>query len=278
MATPLGNMADAPPRLKETLQTISILACEDTRRAGKLCLLLGVKTPKLIRLNKDNEAEATAKLLALLQEGHSIGLVSDGGLPAVSDPGARLVSAARGQGVAVTVIPGPSAPGLAVAGSGFAGPYVFAGFLPRKGKDRTQALSRLGQYPETIVLFEAPTRIIETLADLEKAWGNRPAWLARELTKLHEEWLGPTLADIHATLSSRPEVLGEITLVVQGCTTPQEAAQKDEIPWQQAALTAVEKGQPLKEAAAQVAKHHGLPRREVYQFLLTQGTAKIHQK
>jgi 16S rRNA (cytidine1402-2'-O)-methyltransferase len=220
VGTPIGNLGDISPRAREALAGATTLAAEDTRRARNLLAALGLGAhkngPRLVSYYKDNERGRVPQLVREMQAGERVTLISDSGLPGIADPGAALVAAARAAGLPVEVIPGPCAAALAVAGSGFAGPFLFAGFLPRKGKERRALLARLQASPETIVIYESPFRIKATVADLLAAWGNRPATLARELTKLHEEWLGPDLAAITAALAARAGVKGECVLVVAG--------------------------------------------------------------
>lgn len=217
VGTPVGNLSDMSPRAVEALQNAEIVACEDTRRTGQLFQLLALgKAPKLVSCYAENERGRVAGLVAELQVGRRVVLVSDSGMPGISDPGAVVVAAARAAGVRVEVIPGPSAVALAVAGSGFEGGFTFAGFIARKGKDRKAWLARMALASETVVLFESPFRVEDTVGDLLEAWGNRPAWLARELTKLHEEWVGPDLATIEENLKAREGVKGECVLVIQG--------------------------------------------------------------
>lgn len=216
VGTPIGNLGDVSPRVIETLKGAELVACEDTRRCGQLYHLLAIKPPKMVSYYKDNERGRTVGLVQEMLAGKTVVLVSDSGMPGVSDPGAVLVAAAREAGVRVEVIPGPSAVVTAVAGSGFSGGFVFGGFLPRKGKERRGWLERFGSCPEMVVVFESPFRVKETVEDMLKAWGNREARLARELTKMHEEWLGPDLEGILAVLESRNGIKGECVLVIAG--------------------------------------------------------------
>ncbi|NBV54299.1 MAG: 16S rRNA (cytidine(1402)-2'-O)-methyltransferase [Proteobacteria bacterium] len=216
VGVPIGNLADMPPRALQALQSADAIVCEDTRRTGQLLQLMALGKKPLISNHQNNEYRQVETLLARLQVGAQLVLVSDSGMPAISDPGALLVAAARAAGVRVDVIPGPCAAVLAVAGSGFAGGFVLAGFPPRKGRVRQEWLARLGASPETVVAYESPFRVADLAADMLAAWGNRPAWLARELTKMHEEWLGPNLQELVATLQKRSGVKGECVLVVQG--------------------------------------------------------------
>lgn len=216
VGTPIGNLSDISPRATEALQRAGMVICEDTRRTGQLYHLLGIKPPRLVSNHKDNERARAEGLVQELLAGTDAVLVSDGGMPGISDPGAVLVAAARAAGIRVEVIPGPCAVSAAVAGSGFEGPYVMAGFLPRKGKERKAWFARFAEAPETLVVYESPFRIKDTIADFLKIYGNRSAVLARELTKLHEEFIGPDLETLAATLKARGAVKGECVLVVKG--------------------------------------------------------------
>jgi 16S rRNA (cytidine1402-2'-O)-methyltransferase len=216
IGTPIGNLGDLSPRVKAALEAADVVAAEDTRRAGTLLAGLGIRAPRLLSYYKDNEKGRVPQLVREMGEGVRVALISDSGMPGIADPGAALVAAARAAGIRVEVIPGPSAVSVAVAGSGFTGGYLFAGFLPRKGKERKLLLARLAASPETVVIYESPFRVKDTAADLLEAWGDRPAYLARELTKLHEEWLGPDLAAISAELGRRAGVKGECVFVVRG--------------------------------------------------------------
>lgn len=216
VGTPIGNLGDVSGRVMEALKGADLVACEDTRRCGQLYHLLAMKAPKMVSYYKENERGRVAGLVEELRAGKTVVLVSDSGMPGVSDPGAVLVAAAREAGVRVEVIPGPSAVVAAVAGCGFEGGFVFAGFIPRKGKERRAWLGRFGASPEMVVMYESPFRVKETSGDMLKAWGNRKAYLARELTKLHEEWIGPDLEGIHEELVKRGSVKGECVLVIAG--------------------------------------------------------------
>jgi 16S rRNA (cytidine1402-2'-O)-methyltransferase len=216
IGTPIGNLGDLSPRVRAALEAADVVAAEDTRRAGTLLAGLGIRAPRLLSYYKDNERGRVPQLVREMGEGVKVALISDSGMPGIADPGAALVAAARGAGIRVEVIPGPSAASVAVAGSGFAGGYLFAGFLPRKGKERREMLARLGASAETVVIYESPFRVKDTAADLLAAWGDRPAYMARELTKLHEEWLGPDLASISSELVERGTVKGECVFVIKG--------------------------------------------------------------
>lgn len=216
VGTPIGNLADVSPRVMEALKEAELVACEDTRRCGQLYHLLAIKPPRLVSYYKENERGRVEGLIEEMLAGKTVVLVSDSGMPGVSDPGAVLVAAAREAGIRVEVVPGPSAVVCAVAGSGFEGGFTFAGFIPRKGKERRAWMERFSGSQEMVVLFESPFRVKETVGDILKAWGNREARLARELTKMHEEWMGPDLEGILELLQQRGGVKGECVLVIRG--------------------------------------------------------------
>lgn len=216
VGTPIGNLADMSPRASEAMQKADLIACEDTRRTGQLLRLLGLKTPRMVSCYKENEGSRMAQIVAEIGAGKRVVLVSDGGMPGISDPGAKVVAAVRAAGLRVEVIPGPSAVATAVAGSGFDGGFVFAGFPERKDKALRAQLAGMAAEERTLVFYESPQRIEDTVAVALDVWGNRPAWLARELTKLHEEWMGPDLASILAEIRARGGVKGECVLVVAG--------------------------------------------------------------
>ncbi len=215
VATPIGNLGDLSPRAAEVLRAVGAVAAEDTRRTLKLFAHLGVAAPALLSLPAFDERGRIEPVLERLRSGGDVALCTDAGTPGVSDPGAALVDAAWRAGVRVVPVPGPSAAPAALAASGFpADRFVFAGFLPRKGGGRTEALAWLGRAGCTAVLYEAGNRSAETLRDLARALGDRPALLARELTKLHEELLRAPLSRIAEELERRGEVKGEVTIVV----------------------------------------------------------------
>ncbi len=218
VATPIGNLGDLSPRAQEVLRSVDAICAEDTRRSGQLLAHFGIERP-LLALHEHNEAALAERIVARLQAGQSLALVSDAGTPLVSDPGYRLVRAARSAGVRVSPVPGPCAAiaGLSVAGLA-SDRFVFEGFLPAKGATRRDRLAALAGEARTLVFYESSHRIVESLADLGAVFGNtRPAALARELTKLFETVLDGTLASLHARLSQDADQRrGEFVLVVQG--------------------------------------------------------------
>ncbi|HUJ70926.1 MAG TPA: 16S rRNA (cytidine(1402)-2'-O)-methyltransferase [Verrucomicrobiae bacterium] len=214
VGTPIGNMEDITLRALRILREASLVAAEDTRHTGLLLARHEIRKP-LVSYHEFNEAKRTPELLRELQQGRAIALVSDAGMPTVSDPGQRLIHAAIDASINVEVIPGVSSVTTALAGSGFGGAFLFYGFLPHKGAQRRKILSRLAPLPYTIVLFESPYRVLKCLRDMYELLGNRRVVVARELTKKFEEILRGDLETVLKKLENR-SIKGEITLVVEG--------------------------------------------------------------
>jgi len=261
-STPIGNLSDAPPRLAEALATADVVFAEDTRRSRILLDALGVSTP-LRSYFLGNERTRSEELVERLASGDTVALVSDAGTPVVSDPGAHAVAMAREIGARVTTIPGPSAVTSAVAVSGMTGDrFVFEGFLPRKGRDRSERLEELAQEPRTMVLFCAPHRLGDDLTDLAEALGEgRPVCVVRELTKMHEEVVWSTLGEA-AGAADNPR--GEYTLVIEGA--PPQAPDIDAAI--EEARSLVVGGMSVSAAARQVAERRKVSRRSVYEALV----------
>ena len=262
--TPLGNPADASPHLADELARADVVAAEDTRRLRRLCHELGV-TPagRVVSYFEQNESARTPELVEQLLGGRRVLLVTDAGMPSVSDPGFRLVSAAVAAGVRVTCAPGPSAVLAALALSGLpVDRFCFEGFLPRKAGARTSRLRELAAEPRTMVLFEAPHRLAATLSALVGEFGpDRPAAVCRELTKTYEEVRRGPLAELSAWAAAG--VRGEITICVAGAPVPDPA---DHLPADLAAEVAAREsaGEHRKEAIAAVAAARGVPKRAVF--------------
>ncbi|GMA20620.1 ribosomal RNA small subunit methyltransferase I [Arsenicicoccus piscis] len=260
-ATPIGDPADASPRLGAELEGADVIAAEDTRRLHRLTTALGVTSRgRVVSYHEHNEASRTPELLERLVAGDRVVVATDAGMPSVSDPGYRLVTAAVDAGVRVTCVPGPSAVLMALAVSGLpVDRFCFEGFLPRKAGERARALAALADERRTMVFFEAPHRVDDTLAAMAEAFGvDRPAACCRELTKTYEEVVRGTLADLVEW--SAGEVRGEITLVVAGA---QPVAADPEAAIDQV-IARVDAGERLKDACAAVAAATGLPKRELY--------------
>jgi 16S rRNA (cytidine1402-2'-O)-methyltransferase len=268
LATPIGNLGDLSPRAAEVLRAVAAVVAEDTRRTQKLFAHLGAASPPLLSLPAFDERARVGGLVARLAAGEDLALCTDAGTPGISDPGAALVAAAWEAGARVISVPGASAALAALAASGFpADRFVFAGFLPRKGAGRAEALAWLARAGTTAVLYEAGNRTVETLRDLSGALGDRPALLARELTKLHEELLRAPLGALAELLAGRDEVKGEVTVVVG---PPDPAARVEAAPAAPAEALGDElrrrlaAGEAPSALARDVARARGLKRSDVY--------------
>jgi 16S rRNA (cytidine1402-2'-O)-methyltransferase len=263
-ATPIGQLGDASPRLADELATADVVAAEDTRRLKRLTTELGIGIQgRVVSYFEGNEASRTASLVEALTMGERVLLVTDAGMPSVSDPGFRLVAAAVEAGVRVTAVPGPSAVLTALAVSGLpVDRFCFEGFLPRRAGERARRLADLAEESRTMVFFEAPHRTEASLAAMAAAFGDdRPGAVCRELTKTHEEVVRGGLADLARWAADG--VRGEVTLVVSGRTGPLVVPSG---PAEVAALVAAQEGDGLtrKDAIRAVAERTGLPKREVY--------------
>jgi 16S rRNA (cytidine1402-2'-O)-methyltransferase len=264
VATPIGNLEDITYRAVRVLREADLIACEDTRHTRKLLDHYGIQKPT-ISYHEHNEAERSEELASRLLAGATIALVSDAGMPLVSDPGYRLVRAAIECGVPVYAIPGPSAALTALAASGLpSDSFHFGGFLPVKPGQRAKVLEALAEEQATLIFYEAPHRILEALEAVEAALGPRPVVVARELTKLHEEYLRGTAAEIRAQLAARDSVKGEITLLIGKAAAPLP----DDTPIEDAVQALITGGAARMDAIKQVARRRGLSKREVYDQLL----------
>jgi 16S rRNA (cytidine1402-2'-O)-methyltransferase len=260
VATPLGNLGDVSARQRATLAAASIVAAEDTRVARRLLSALGIAAPKLVRCDERESASAAAGLVARARSG-IVAFVSDAGMPGIADPGAALVNEARRANVPVTVVPGPTAPATALALSGLpAEPSLFLGFLPAKQGPRARTLRDFAGVPATLVAFEAPHRLAETLRAMADILGPRDACVLRELTKRHEEARAGTLEDLAAYYEAR-KALGEIVVVVSPPALAQETPDPDAL---DAKLRAALEAHGVRDAADRVAAETGLKRRAVY--------------
>lgn len=268
VATPIGNLQDITVRALRTLEEVDLIACEDTRQTGKLLRHYGIRKP-MLSYHEHNELTRSAELVIRLEQGAHIALVSDAGTPVISDPGHHLVSLCLRHHFPVVPIPGPSALIAALAVSGLpTEEFLFVGFLPSRPGARRKALAKLAGETRTIVLYEAPHRIVETLADGLDRMGSRPAVIAREVTKLHEEFLRGDLEELLARTRERP-VRGEITLLIgpprPGAPTHAQAPESVNVRVQQ-----IMREQKLDRKAAlkAVARERGITRREAYNQLL----------
>jgi 16S rRNA (cytidine1402-2'-O)-methyltransferase len=267
VGTPIGNLGDLSARAVEALTEADTIACEDTRRTRALLSHLGLPAGRrMVAVHDHNEAAAVRDLLDRLDRGERVVVVTDAGMPGISDPGERLVAAAAAAGHVVEVVPGPSAVLAALVVSGLStSRFCFEGFLPRKGSARTKRLAELAAEPRTIVLFEAPHRVRQAVADLAAAAGvTRRVALARELTKLHEEvWRGTLGGAVEHLAAKEPR--GEYVLVVDGAPPAAPPGEADV----EAALRArLEAGSDKRSAVAEVTTSLGVPKRMVYDIAL----------
>jgi 16S rRNA (cytidine1402-2'-O)-methyltransferase len=266
VATPIGNLGDMTQRAIEALQSADIICCEDTRHSGKLLAHFGVTGKKLIVINEHTEYDAREEIVSLVTSGSIVALVTDAGTPGISDPGERLVVAVVEAGGNVTAVPGASALTMALVISGLpTSRFVFEGFLPRSGAERTDRLAMTTTESRTIVLYEAPHRLAKTLSDLTTACGAmRRVVLARELTKLHEQiWRG-TLQDANMLVAAT-EPRGEYVIIIEPAKPPAPPTDEELV----AAIKAeIAKGVSRKDSAARVSARFGVAKRTVYELAL----------
>ena len=268
VGTPIGNLEDLTPRARRALEEADAIFCEDTRVTGKLAARLSLKAPR-ISCPAPRESARVGELLGRLGAGETVALVTDAGMPALSDPGRQLVAAAAAAGHAILVVPGPSAVSAALALSGLSAvPHTFLGFLPARRGERRRLLESLRGRRETLVWFEAPHRLVESLADAADVLGPRSAAVARELTKLHEETVRGSLDALASQFKARGEPRGEITVVVEGNPSANvEAADSESVDAEiREALAA---GAPKRAAAREISARTGRPANEIYARMLT---------
>jgi 16S rRNA (cytidine1402-2'-O)-methyltransferase len=267
VGTPIGNLDDVTARARATLGSVALIAAEDTRRTGLLLSRLGIAHGRLLSLFDGNEAARVPEVVAALQAGTNVALVSDAGMPGVSDPGYRLVAACVEAGIPVDVVPGPSAVLAALVISGLpTDRFAFEGFLPRSGRARTERLREVAADPRTLVLFESARRALQTLRDLSAVAGQgRRAALVRELTKLHQEVLRGTLAEIAAEVEGRAELKGEVVLVLEGAGAAPAGTLEDAA---RIAAGLIDGGAKKREASRLASERTGVPARQIYQSLL----------
>ena len=259
VATPLGNLEDVTLRALRVLREVSLVACEDTRRTRRLLGAHGIRTATTSYF-EHNARFKGEQVMEALRAGRDVALVSDAGTPAISDPGERLVRDARAAGIAVVPVPGPSAATAALSVCGLpTDRFLFIGFLPAKALARRRALDALASERPTLVFYESPVRVVESLRDMLEALGDRDAFLCREATKLHEEYLRARLSSLHDRLAG-DVVKGEIVLVVAGA--PEKASASDDPVALYRRLAA--EGRTRREAVKEVARRLGRPAREVY--------------
>lgn len=263
VATPIGNLEDITRRALRVLGEVNVVACEDTRRTRALLTHFALATPT-VSYHEHNETSRAVELVTRMLDGESVALVSDAGTPCISDPGYRLVREAAAAGIDVVPIPGASAGVAALSASGLAtDAFLFVGFLPAKRSARRARLAELAGVRETVVFYEAPHRIGAMLEDLREAFGEREVVVARELTKLHEELVRGTVAEVAAKLTSERH-RGEFVVVVEGATDRGAASDVDAIPARDRVAALEAEGLSRMDAVKRVAKERGVPKREVY--------------
>ena len=265
--TPIGNLADASDRLRSALATADLIAVEDTRKLRTLASGLGVRTRGRVIVNHDhNEEERSATIVQAVQDGQRVLLLSDAGMPTISDPGYVAAAAVAEADLPVTVVPGPSAALTALALSGLpTGRFTFEGFLARKGSERSRRLASLAGEERTMIFYESPHRTAATLADFVQTFGaDRRGTVSRELTKLHEEVRRGTLAEL-AEWAESERIRGEIVIIVEGAQVPETPEAQDVV---QLVLDRVAAGERLKAACAAVAAETGTSKRELYEAAL----------
>jgi 16S rRNA (cytidine1402-2'-O)-methyltransferase len=264
VATPLGHLEDLTLRALRVLRAAALVACEDTRRTGALLRAHGIGTPTTSYF-EHNERWKGEKILDALRSGRDVALVSDAGTPGISDPGFRLVRDARAEGLPVVPVPGPSAAVAALSVSGLpTDRFLFVGFLPKKAGARRRALAALASERPTLVLYESPLRVVDSLGDMVEVFGDRDAFLCREATKLHEEYVRAPLSALRASLAARESVRGEIVLVVAGAPETAPAADQDPVALYRSLAA---DGRPRREAVKEAARRLGRPAREVYRLV-----------
>lgn len=265
VATPIGNLEDITLRALRVLREAHVIACEDTRHTRGLLTRYEISGKRLLSCHEHNEEARAAELVELMQAGENVALVSDAGTPAISDPGYRVVQAAINAGLPVFSIPGPVAAVAALASSGLpSDAFCFHGFLPAKQGQRRTALEALRDEPATLIFYEAPHRIVKTLADVIETLGDRPVVVARELTKLHEELLRGSARQALDELNGRERIKGEIVLLVGRGESP---AQAEQAPLAERVAELIADGVGRMDAIKQAARERGVSKREAYREL-----------
>jgi 16S rRNA (cytidine1402-2'-O)-methyltransferase len=264
VGTPIGNLGDLGARARDTLDAVDLVAAEDTRRAGRLLSTLGIKA-KLISFFEGNERERTEELVDRVREGQDVAVITDGGMPGISDPGFRLVRACAEEGIDVRVVPGPSAAVAALVVSGLpTDRFAFEGFLPRREGDRLRRLASLAADPRTVVLFESPVRVRTLLRDVLVTLGDRRVAVCRELTKLHEEVMRGSASEVLGRIADA-ELKGEVAVVIEGAP-PRSSTDVDGFVGESKELVAG--GMRKRDAARAVAERHGLSANALYRAML----------
>ncbi|GHG98989.1 16S rRNA (cytidine(1402)-2'-O)-methyltransferase [Comamonas sp. JC664] len=266
VATPIGNLGDVTSRALETLRAVRFIACEDTRHSRVLLDHFGIGGKDLVSLPAFAEGQRAGRILDRIAEGDDCALVTDAGSPAISDPGEKLVSEALERGLNVVPVPGPTALVAALSASGLpTGRFHFLGFLPRKGAERRAMLEEVAQLSATLVLYESPRRLAETLPDLLEVWGDRRACVARELTKLHEEFARGTLTELAARYAAE-EARGEVVVLVEGRTGETRWSEEE---LRRALEEGLARGEKLKALSTELARRAGWAGQDVYRLGLS---------
>jgi 16S rRNA (cytidine1402-2'-O)-methyltransferase len=266
VGTPLGNLGDMSPRAVESLKSADLILCEDTRHTRKLLNHFGIDRPT-DSYHEHNEDAKAAALVSRIEAGETLALVSDAGLPVLSDPGYRIVRIARERGVLVTPIPGPFAGALALIASGIAPmPFTFLGFAPHRQGERLDFYRTAVELRHTVVVYESPERIVASLEDALQVFGDAEVTVAREMTKMHEELLSGRISEVLATLASRDRIYGEITLVLGAAVRESEEHTPEEIRAEFERLR--DGGMRRNDAVKAVAETFGLRKNDVYKLLL----------
>ena len=266
VGTPIGNLSDFPPRAIEALKSADLILCEDTRHTRKLLTHFGIETD-VESFHEHNEDDKTPQILARIEHGETIALVSDAGMPVVSDPGYPIVREVRQRGIAVEPVPGPFAGAVALAASGLPPlPFTFLGFAPHREGERRDFFRAAAHYAHTVVYYESPERVVASLSDALQVFGDAEVCIARELTKMHEEVLSGPLTSVIAQLASRDRVHGEITVVLGAPVKEAASAHPQEIAAEFARLR--DGGMRRNDAIKAVAEKFGLRKNDVYRLLL----------
>jgi len=267
VGTPLGNLADMPPRAIEALKSADLILCEDTRHTRKLLTHFGIDRPT-DSYHEHNEDQKAVGLVDRIERGETLALVSDAGMPVISDPGYRIVRLARERGLVVEPVPGPFAGALALAASGIAPlPFTFLGFAPHRQGERLDFYRRAAELAHTVVIYESPERVVASLEDALEVLGDTEAAVAREMTKLHEEILSGKVSELLATLRERERVHGEITLVFAAAARQSEEVSAETLRAEFERLR--ESGMRRNDAVKAVAEKFGMRKNDVYRILVS---------
>jgi 16S rRNA (cytidine1402-2'-O)-methyltransferase len=273
VGTPIGNLSDLSPRAIEALKSADTILCEDTRHTRKLLTHFGIETPTE-SYHEHNEDEKAPRLIERMEKGATLALVSDAGMPVVSDPGYRVVRLAREHGIAIEPIPGPFAGILALVASGLAPlPFTFLGFTPHREGQRRDFYRRAAELGHTVIIYEAPERVIVSLEDARRAFGGAEVTVARELTKMHEEILTGTIDSVLETLGARDSIKGEITIVLGAPVVAAAEASQEEIAAEFKRLR--DAGVRRNDAVKAIAEKFGMRKNDVYRLLLSTARANF---